>query len=59
MSKIKQNYITMERYMNLPVIEGTENEKAIDISKLRTDSGLITLDKGLKILVLHKVLLLF
>jgi len=32
----------------LPVIEGTEQEKAIDISKLRTESGLITLDVGFK-----------
>ena len=32
----------------LPVICGTENENAIDISSLRTNSGLITLDKGFK-----------
>lgn len=32
----------------LPVIEGTEQEKAIDISKLRDQSGLITLDPGFK-----------
>ena len=32
----------------LPVIEGTENEKAIDISKLRYLSGYITLDRGYK-----------
>ncbi|MCB0481286.1 MAG: citrate synthase [Flavobacteriales bacterium] len=32
----------------LPVIEGTENEKAVDISKLRAESGLITLDFGYK-----------
>jgi citrate synthase len=30
----------------LPVIMGTEGEKAIDISKLRAQSGLITLDTG-------------
>ena len=30
----------------LPVITGTENEKAIDISNLRKDTGLITLDIG-------------
>jgi citrate synthase len=29
-----------------PVIVGTENEKAIDISKLRADTGCITLDYG-------------
>ncbi|GAA4835977.1 citrate synthase [Algivirga pacifica] len=32
----------------LPVIEGTEDEKAIDISKLRAQSGLITMDVGFK-----------
>lgn len=31
-----------------PVITGTENEKAIDISKLRDLTGLITLDVGFK-----------
>ncbi len=30
----------------LPVIVGTEGEKAIDISKLRQETGLITLDPG-------------
>ena len=32
----------------LPVVTGIENENAIDISKLREQSGLITLDKGFK-----------
>jgi citrate synthase len=32
----------------LPVVEGTENEKAVDISKLRGQSGLITIDPGYK-----------
>lgn len=32
----------------LPIITGTENESAIDISKLRSDSGLITFDEGYK-----------
>jgi citrate synthase len=32
----------------LPVIEGSENEKAVDIAKLRGESGLITLDPGYK-----------
>ena len=32
----------------LPVLEGTEYEKALDISKLRSQSGLITLDSGFK-----------
>jgi len=31
-----------------PVVTGTENEKAIDISKLRDRSGYITLDTGFK-----------
>ena len=30
----------------LPVVVGTENEKAIDISKLRDLTGYITLDTG-------------
>lgn len=34
--------------LELPVIEGTENEKAIDISKLRGQSGYITIDPGFK-----------
>ena len=32
----------------IPVVKGTENEKALDISKLRGQSGLITLDPGFK-----------
>lgn len=31
-----------------PVVEGTENEKAIDISNLRSQTGYITLDTGYK-----------
>lgn len=34
--------------LELPIIEGTENEKAVDISKLRAQSGYITLDPGFK-----------
>jgi citrate synthase len=37
-----------EKTYDLPVITGTENEKAIDISKLRDLSGYITLDTGYK-----------
>ena len=33
---------------DLPVVTGTENENAIDISRLRAQSGLITLDRGFK-----------
>ena len=32
--------------LELPLIEGSEHEKAIDISKLRGQTGLITLDYG-------------
>jgi citrate synthase len=32
----------------LPVVTGTENEKAIDISKLRAETGYVTLDTGYK-----------
>jgi citrate synthase len=32
----------------LPIIEGTEQEKGIDISKLRGESGYITVDTGFK-----------
>jgi citrate synthase len=34
------------RTYELPLITGTEGEKAIDISRLRNDTGLITLDHG-------------
>lgn len=37
-----------DKTYELPVIEGTEDEKAIDISKLRGESGLITIDPGFK-----------
>src|SRR6056297_3695075 len=32
----------------LPLVVGSENEIAVDISKLRSSSGLITLDPGFK-----------
>ena len=31
---------------DLPIVEGTEGERAIDIRSLRAQSGLITLDDG-------------
>ena len=31
-----------------PVVEGTENEKAIDISSLRAKTGYVTIDEGYK-----------
>ena len=37
-----------ETTYDLPVIEGAEGEKAIDISKLRDQSGYVTLDIGYK-----------
>lgn len=43
-ASINLNGATLE----LPVITGTENEKALDISKLRGQSGYITLDPGYK-----------
>ncbi|MBK6731150.1 MAG: citrate synthase [Bacteroidetes bacterium] len=46
MSTAKINF--EDRDFEFPVVEGTENEKAIDISKLREQSGLITLDVGYK-----------
>src|SRR5210317_1002300 len=35
-----------EKEYQLPIVEGSEGEKAIDISKLRQETGLITLDPG-------------
>ncbi|MFD2512540.1 citrate synthase [Pontibacter locisalis] len=32
----------------MPIVEGTENERAIDISSLRAETGYITLDSGYK-----------
>jgi citrate synthase len=34
--------------IELPVVTGTENETAIDISRLRAETGVITLDNGFK-----------
>ena len=35
-----------DRSVELPVIRGTEDETAVDISKLRAETGLITMDTG-------------
>jgi citrate synthase len=35
-----------DQEIELPVVEGTEAERAVDISKLRSTTGLITLDEG-------------
>ncbi len=37
-----------ETFYELPMTEGSENEKAIDISSFRAQSGVITLDRGFK-----------
>ena len=34
--------------LKIPLIEGSENEIALDISKLRSETGYITIDKGFK-----------
>ncbi len=47
MSRTAQITVEGNTY-ELPVIEGTENELAIDISKLRGQSGVITIDRGFK-----------
>ncbi len=38
--------IVRNKEVELPIIEGTEQEVAIDITKLRSQSGVITLDDG-------------
>jgi len=35
-----------DREIDLPIVEGTENERALDIAQLRALTGLITLDEG-------------
>jgi citrate synthase len=47
MSKFAELHYEGKVYQ-LPVVEGTEKELALDISKLRDESGLITLDIGYK-----------
>tara|TARA_B100000795_G_scaffold51455_3_gene33734 strand:- start:4814 stop:6100 length:1287 start_codon:yes stop_codon:yes gene_type:complete len=47
MSRKAELHFEGKKY-DLPVIVGSENEYAIDISKLRSESGLITLDRGFK-----------
>ena len=37
-----------DKIYELPIIKGSEKEVAIDITKLRAQSGLITLDRGFK-----------
>ena len=47
MSKVAEIHYDGQVY-EMPVIEGSEKEKAIDISSLRSKSGLITIDQGFK-----------
>ena len=44
MSSVKLNYDDTE--IELPLVEGSEGERGIDISRLRGETGLITLDPG-------------
>ena len=47
MSDFAELTIEGKKY-SLPIVSGTEGEFAIDISKLRSESGYITLDRGFK-----------
>ena len=42
----KAQLILNGKTYEFPVITGTENEKAIDITKLRSETSYITLDNG-------------
>ena len=44
----KARLILENQEVEIPVITGSENEKALDISKLRATTGYITLDPGFK-----------
>ncbi|MCB0832126.1 MAG: citrate synthase [Bacteroidetes bacterium] len=44
---VKKAQLTYDdKSLDLPLITGSENEQAIDISKLRSSTGLITMDNG-------------
>ncbi|MDJ1472917.1 citrate synthase [Cytophagaceae bacterium DM2B3-1] len=47
MSNVAELHVNGSTYQ-LPVVEGSEHEKALDIQKLRDQSGFITLDSGYK-----------
>ena len=47
MSKTAELHYDGKSYQ-IPVVVGTENEHALDISRLRGESGLITIDRGFK-----------
>lgn len=42
----KAKLIIKDKTIELPIVKGTENEKAIDITKLRKETGYITIDPG-------------
>ena len=44
--KVEINF--QDETIELPIVIGSENEQAVDISKLRSQTGLITLDRGFK-----------
>ena len=46
MTEIAKLILPEGHSLELPVIEGSENEKAIDITKLRSETGFITMDPG-------------
>ncbi len=46
MSKVAKLTLEDGKVIDLPVIEGSEGEKAIDITKLRAQTGYVTLDSG-------------
>jgi citrate synthase len=48
MSERKATLSVDGREIDLPLVEGTENEVGIDISNLRTATGMVTLDPGYK-----------
>ena len=47
MSNVAELNVNGHTYQ-LPIVEGSEHEKALDIQKLRDQSGYITLDSGYK-----------
>lgn len=46
MDSQKVRLLSGDQELELPVVEGTEGERGIDISRLRSSTGMITLDEG-------------
>jgi len=46
MAETAQLCVDGKTLIDLPILEGTEGERAVDIAKLRSKTGLITLDPG-------------